>query len=90
MGIGFYLVFYLNRFEPRFIDFDNNSIKIVYFNDTKYFFKRDDRDYSKNEIRVLKKNDALILSNATNIVAKIRRKALDAEDWETLNSYFKL
>jgi hypothetical protein len=36
--------------------------------------------YSKSEIKALKKNDVLTLSNYAGIIAKIRRKALDDAD----------
>jgi len=86
LGAGTYFNLYLNRFEPRLIELDNENFEITYFN--QIIFAGKDRYYSKNVINVLKKDDALILSYNTNIVAKIRKTALSPEDWETLKNYF--
>ncbi len=88
MAVELYFVFYLNRFEPKLIKFDNENIEIGYSNYK--FFEIKDKYYSKSEIKALKVDDVLILSRGTRIIAKLRRKALDAEDWETLKNYFKV
>jgi hypothetical protein len=83
---GFLIVFYLNRFEPKLIKLDNDIFEITYSNQR--YFKREKANYSKNSVNVLDENDKLILSNEAGIIAKIRRKALEPEDWETLRNYF--
>jgi hypothetical protein len=87
IGVGFIVILYLNRFDPKLIKFDKENIEISYISQPPYGKKKG--VYSKKELAVLKKNDLLILSNKTGIVAKMRRKALeDAKDWETLENYF--
>jgi hypothetical protein len=82
---GIMIVFYLNRFEPASIKFSNEKIEVSYFN--KFFFKKNQGIYSKDEIKILNKEDIFTLSNNTGIVAIIRKKALDAEDWGTFKKY---
>ena len=88
MGAGVYFCFYLNRFEPKFMKFGEDIIQIDYFN-YKYFEIKDNY-YPTNEIKALKDGDVLILSKGTKIVAKARKKALDIEDWEILESHFQI
>ncbi|GAC1306261.1 MAG: hypothetical protein NVSMB24_16350 [Mucilaginibacter sp.] len=87
IGIGFIVIFYLNRFEPKLMKFDRENIEISYIVN-QWPYGRKKRTYSKNELKVLKKSDLLILSSDAGIVAKMRRKALDVKDWETLENYF--
>jgi hypothetical protein len=87
IGVGFIVILYLNRFDPKLVKFDKENIEISYISKPPYGKKKG--VYSKKELTVLKKNDLLILLNKTDIVAKMRRKALeDAKDWETLEKYF--
>lgn len=87
-----FFVLYLNRFDPKYISFDKDNIEITYVNLKSYInYKQSypkEESFSKKDIKILKKENALILSNNIGIVAKIRRKALEAEDWETLKNYF--
>ncbi len=84
---GFLVVFYLNRFEPKLIKFDNNNFEIAYSNQR--YFKRETANYSKNSVKILQESDKIILSNDAGIIAKIRCKALEPRDWETLKNYFE-
>jgi hypothetical protein len=86
IAIGFIVILYLNRFEPKLIKFDEQHIEISYFSQPPY--GKGKRGYARNELKVLKRKDLLILSDNTGIVAKMRREALDAKDWETLENYF--
>ena len=84
--VGFLLAFYLNRSEPEVIKFDREYIEISYFKQPG--FGKDRTRYAKNAIDALKKNGLIILSNEGVVVAKVRRHAVDAKDWETLQNYF--
>jgi len=86
IATGFIIVFYLNRFEPKLIKFDNNNFEITYSNQR--YFKRETTNYSKNSVKILEGSDKIILSNDAGIIAKIRFKALEPGDWETLKNYF--
>ena|ERR1700761_4898743 len=82
IATGFLIVFYLNRFEPKLFKFDKDNFEITFSN--QWYFKREKASYSKNSVEILKENDKIILSNDSGIIAKIRRKALEPGDWETL------
>src|SRR5437588_12795382 len=58
---GFIIIFYLNRFEPKLIKFDDNRFEITYSNQR--YFKRKTANYSKNAVEVLQQTDQIILSN---------------------------
>src|SRR6185503_3311752 len=83
---GLNVVMYLNRLEPKFLKLDNENFEITYF--TRSFAKKQAL-YSKNEVKVLKEFDKLTLSNDTGVIAKIRKKALYAKDWTTLENYIR-
>ena len=87
IGGGFLIIFYLNRFEPKVIKFDQKKIEISYFSKPPY--GKEKGFYSKGELNVFKKGDIYILSKDTDIIAKIRMKALDMEDWKTVTEYFE-
>jgi len=86
IAIGFLIVFYLSRFEPKLIKFDEKNVEISYLAQPP--FGKKSGIYAKNELRIFKKNDLLVLSTKVGIIAKIRRKALDAKDWEAVLRYF--
>lgn len=92
MAAELFFVIYLNRFEPEYLSFDKDSIEITYVNLKSYInYKRmwaKEESFYKNEIKILKKENIIILSNNIGKVAKIRKQALDAEDWGALNNYF--
>jgi len=86
VGLGGIIVIFLNRFEPHFIKFNNQEFKIDYIN--KLLFKRGERSYLKNEIKVLVDKKGLILSNDSGRLAIIRRKSLGEDDWIVVEQYF--
>jgi len=86
LALGINVLLYLNRFEPKFIEFNKDYLEITYYEQR--YFGRSVGNYAKNDIIVLKGDDALVLSNDTGKIATIRKKALDSEDWETLKNYF--
>jgi len=92
MGVGLRFVLYLNRHEPKYISVDNDNIEITYVNSKSYINPkqsfRKEKSYLKNEIKTSRKINMIILSNNIGVVAKIRKKALNDEDWATLNNYF--
>jgi hypothetical protein len=86
VGLGSIIVIFLNTFEPHFIKFNTQGFKIDYMN--KLLFKRGERSYLKNEIKVLVDKKGLILSNDSGRLAIIRRKALGEDDWIAVEQYF--
>lgn len=87
MAIPMILWFYSLRFEPKTVEFNNENINISYINDFKWLFGKNDFRGFKAEVNAIKNNDMIILSNVGGTIAKIRRKALRAEDWDMLNNY---
>jgi hypothetical protein len=86
MFAGLNIVLYLNRLEPKLLKFDDRNFEITYF--PQWSFGKKNALYSKYEVKVLQENDKLTLSNDTGVVAKIRKKAINAEDWEAVKNYF--
>ncbi|MGZ3999239.1 MAG: hypothetical protein ACXVIY_01350 [Mucilaginibacter sp.] len=86
LGVGINVLLYLNRFEVKHVILDDEAIEITYYE--QMYFGRAKQSYLKTEIKVFKEGDVLILSNDKGTVAKIRRKALNYEDWGTLENYF--
>jgi len=87
-----FFVLYLNRFEPKYITLNDDDFEITYVNSVSYInYKkahRKEKSFSRNTIDSLKKEGIIILMHDNRTVAKIRKKALDADDWEKLIYYF--
>jgi len=86
MGLGSMVVFYLNRFEPHYIKFDDKEFTVDYIN--KVFFKTPTRTFLKNDTSHSLENDVLTISDSGEKKAIIRRKAVDVNDWDVLKLYF--
>jgi len=87
MGLEYVIIFYLSRLDPQFINLDTEIIEINYFDQSRFFTKADEV-YIKKDISVLDKGNKLILSIQGNIIARIRKNAIELEDWEALKEYF--
>jgi hypothetical protein len=87
-GLALMIVFYLNRLDAKSVILKEGNFEINYFDQGRFFTKKD-ISFNKNDITVLDKSDKLTLSTNSGIVARLRKKAADAEDWITLENYFK-
>jgi hypothetical protein len=88
----FFFALYLNRLEPKYVTLNDDDFEITYVNLVSYLnYKKaycKEKRFSRNAIAALKKEGIIILKHNNRPVAKIRKKALEADDWEMLIYYF--
>jgi len=86
VGIETYFVFYLNRYEPKVINFNNDQFEIVYRN--KIFFSKPDKVYLKKDVKAVAQPNIIILSDNNELICKLRKKDLSNTGWSLITNYF--
>jgi hypothetical protein len=81
-----YYMFYKNRFELLIVVIVAEDVHLSFVNNTIY--KRNDIKVKKELIRAKEEDDKLVLFIDGEQQAIVRKKAVDASDWEKLLSAF--
>jgi len=85
-AIGSFVVIYLNKFEPHYIEYSENEFTVFYLN--KVIFKNKPKTFLKKDIQSSISKNVIIVYTGQEKVTNIRYKDLDPRDWEILKTYF--
>ena len=86
IATGLIVVLYFNRLEVKMLQLDNGDFEVTYFN--QQLFGKTQAKFLKKSVNIANEKNIITLYSNGVIVAKMRKGALDNEDWETLESYF--
>ena len=86
IGAETYFMFFLNRFEPKYIKLFDKKFEVSFVNHK--YFEKPESIYDKPNVKVISTKEMILLFDEGGTIAKIRKKALNHDDWDTIKKYF--